>query len=275
MLTEEQRLNRLKGLGASDSSIIMGYSTFKTPYELYLEKTGIISIEDDEESEQQYWGNTLERVILGEFAKRNNVTLEFPDTIYHPKHPFMFANLDAYCPSLNAVVEAKNANAFMRQYWDDSHRDGMPMQYLIQVAKQVACADVEMGFCCVLLGGNEYKQFVYKRDLELERMIVAADTKFWDCVQLRIEPDLIAISDYKLRFPDSITKKIVAPESLLPTLEELADIRESIKKWEKRQDVLKMKVMEYMKDNESLVTETGSTICTWKTNKRGRTFLLK
>jgi len=39
MLTEEQRLRRREGLGASDTAIIMGYSAIN-PYQLYLEKKG-------------------------------------------------------------------------------------------------------------------------------------------------------------------------------------------------------------------------------------------
>ena len=47
MLTDEQRAKRHEGLGASDTPIIMGYSTYKTPYELYLEKTGTVTYDDE------------------------------------------------------------------------------------------------------------------------------------------------------------------------------------------------------------------------------------
>ena len=75
MLTEEQRARRCNGIGASDSAIIMGYSSYKTPYELYLEKTGAVE-PDEEMTEQQYWGNALEPVILKRFEQENNVTFE-------------------------------------------------------------------------------------------------------------------------------------------------------------------------------------------------------
>lgn len=275
MLTEKQRIERQSYLGASDSAIIMGFSTFKTPYELYLEKTGIVSIEEEEQSEQQYWGNTLERVILDEFCRRNKSTMEFPDTITHRKHSFIKANLDGFCPELNAIVEAKNANSFMRQYWDDSYQDGMPMQYLIQVAKQVACADVDIGYCAVLLGGNEYKQFIYHRDLELEDKIICADVAFWDCVQMRVEPELTQLSDFKLKYPESQGARITLPSSMMPIIEELLDIRKSIKRWDDRAEKLKMEIMKLMQDKDTLVDEKNTVLATWKKGKKSRSFLLK
>ena len=94
MLTEAQRLDRINGIGASESPIIMGYSSYKTPYELYLEKTGIVKTEEDDETELQYWGNKLEPLIIQRFEEENNLKVTFPDTIYHPKYPYIFANLD-------------------------------------------------------------------------------------------------------------------------------------------------------------------------------------
>lgn len=274
MITDEQRKARLNGLGASDSAIIMGFSTYKTPYELYLEKTGVVEA-SDEESEQQYWGNMLEQSILDHFARENKVTLEYPDTIYHPKYPFIFANLDAWCPELNAVVEAKNSNSFMAKTWDRVQEDGIPMQYLIQIAKQVAIADCEEGYCAVLIGGNEYRQYTYRRDMELEDMIVQADIAFWDCVQMRIEPELTQVSDYKIKYPESEAFKAVMPEFLLPVIEEMQEIRAQAKKWEKQMDKLKMEVMKFMRTANALVDEKGRTLATWNQTKRGRTFLLK
>ena len=105
MLTEEQRLRRREGIGASDSSIIMGYSTYKTPYQLYLEKTGLVS-DEDEQTEQQYWGNALEAAILRRFEEENRCSLTFSDTVYHPDFPYIFANLDGWIPATQSVVEA-------------------------------------------------------------------------------------------------------------------------------------------------------------------------
>jgi putative phage-type endonuclease len=273
MITDEQRANRLNGLGASDSAIHMGYSTYKTPYELYLEKTGLISIDDDEMTEQQYWGNALESAILDRFEYENDDTyVTYPETVYHKDYPFIFANLDAYDKAHNMVIEAKNSNSFMRAEWDD----GIPMQYMIQIAKQVAIMDAEGGYCAVLIGGCEYRQFIYERDRELEEMIIKADLNFWSCVQHRIEPELLTISDAMRKYVDAKKgKRIEAHPMLNDHLNILANTKLSLSQMTKQQDKAKLAVMTYMGDAESLVNESGKTICTWKQGKKSRTFLIK
>jgi hypothetical protein len=58
-------------------------------------------------------------------------------------------------------------------------------------------------------------------------------------------------------------------------IEEMQDIKSTMKKWEKQMDKLKMEIMKYMKDAHALVNESGKTLATWNQTKRGRTFLLK
>lgn len=118
MITQEQKEQRKLGLGGSDIPIILGLSSYKTPYQLYLEKKEI-SKNGDELSSVQYWGNQLESIIRDEFAKRNNVTIELPDTIIHPFHDFMRANIDGYIKEWDAVLEVKCAGQFMAYEWGE------------------------------------------------------------------------------------------------------------------------------------------------------------
>ncbi len=276
MLTDEQRLKRKDGLGASDSSIIMGYSSYKTPYQLYLEKIGTI-VGDDELTEQQYWGNALEPVIIKRFEEENGVKVSFPDTIYHPQYPFIFANLDGWIESENAVVEAKCANSFQRKEWDVNTSDGIPINYLIQIAKQVAVTDAVKGYCAVLIGGNEYMQFVYERDKALEDMIIKSDIEFWSCVQNKIEPEAINTNDCRLKYKDPVSEKMM--QSTFKTQNALSDLMElklGTKLMSQKEDKLKMQIMSHMGNSEYLIGQEGEILATWKANKKGtRVFNIK
>lgn len=276
MLTDEQKSNRKDGLGASDSAIIMGYSSYKTPYELYLEKTGIVS-SDDETNEQQYWGNEIEPLIIRRFALENNVQVTFPDTVYHPLHRFIFANLDGWIESERAVVEAKCANSFQRKEWDTQTSDGIPLSYLIQIAKQVAVTDATRGYCAVLFGGNEYMQFVYERDKALEELILKSDMDFWHCIENRIEPDPINTNDCRLKYRMPSPEKIA--QSTFKTQQSLANlinIKLDIKRISLDEERLKMQLMSHMADAEYLVNQEGELVATWKANKKGtRVFNIK
>jgi putative phage-type endonuclease len=276
MLTDEQRAKRHEGIGASDTPIIMGYSTYKTPYQLYLEKTG--AIESNEElTEQQYWGNALEPLIINRFAEENDVKVTFPDTVYHPNHPFIFANLDGWIESENAVIEAKSANSFQRKEWDMALTDGIPLVYLIQVAKQCLITDAARGYCAVLIGGMEYKQFIYERDAALEDLILKADIDFWHCVQNKIAPDPISTSDCRLKYPTPHPDKVSkATFSTGNALAGLMNVKASIKELTEKEDKFKMNIMSHMGNSEYLMGQEGEILATWKATKKGtRVFNIK
>jgi len=276
MLTDEQRARRCEGLGASDTAIIMGFSSYKTPYQLYLEKTGIIE-SSDEVTEQQYWGNALEPIIIKRFSEENDLAVIFPDTVYHPDYPFIFANLDGWIESENAIVEAKSANSFQRKEWDMALTDGIPTAYLIQIAKQCLITNASRGYCAVLIGGMEYKQFIYERDTTLEALILQADIDFWHCVENRIEPDPISTSDCRLKFPKPHPDKVV--ESNFRTagaLSGLTQVKLSLKDLAAREEEFKMAIMAHMGTAEYLVGQDGELLATWKASKKGhRVFNLK
>lgn len=276
MLTEEQRAKRHEGIGASDTPIIMGYSTYKTPYQLYLEKIGAIT-SDDEMTEQQYWGNALEPIIINRFAEENDVQVTFPDTVYHPDYPFIFANLDGWIESENAIIEAKSANSFQRKEWDMALTDGIPLVYLIQVAKQCLITNATRGYCAVLIGGMDYKQFIYERDAALEALILKADRDFWYCVQNRIEPEPISTSDCRLKFPTPSPDKVVnANFRTSNALAELMHVKTTIKELNEREDKYKMELMSHMGTAEYLMGQNGELVATWKATKKGtRVFNIK
>ena len=278
MITKDQKEARKKGVGASDSPIIMGFSHYKTPYVLYLEKLGLLREDDEIETEQQFWGNTLEPVIRQHFSTKNNVIVTMPDTMYHIDKPYMLANLDGFIPEWNAVVEVKNSSAFMRSDWGDQGTDFVPMLYLIQVAHQCIVTEADKGFIAVLIGGNEYRQFEYKRDSELESLIIDCVDRFWlKNVLQRKEPDSICIEDSRLKYKDAhINSKKCADEGIKEELEVLANTKEERKKLEKIEEMAKMSIMEYMQHSECLTDESGRPLVTLKPNARGnRVFLLK
>lgn len=61
---------RTMGIGGSDAGTIVGDNPWKSPYALWLEKTGQLVPEDISDKDPVYWGTTLEDVVAKEFTKR-------------------------------------------------------------------------------------------------------------------------------------------------------------------------------------------------------------
>lgn len=277
MITDIQREERKLGIGGSDMPIILGLSTYKTPYQLYLEKIGEID-SSFEETELQYWGHQLEPLIVQEFMKRNNVkVVESPDSYVHPFHEFLRGNLDGFIPEWNAVLEVKCSNQFMAKEWGDIGSDVIPMQYLVQVAHYCAVTNADCAYIAVLIGGHDYREFKYTRDKELEAIVIDAAKNFWECVQNRTPPEAVNQIDLKLMFPQHAPEKVVPiTPDIEKELTELANVKLTIKQASELEDKYKFTVMRFMKDAECLTDSTGRPIVSWKANKRGtRTFLMK
>lgn len=276
MITNQQREERKLGIGGSDMPIIMGLSSYKTPYQLYLEKIGETDT-SDEITAPQYWGNMLEGVVRDEFSKRNSVTVETPETIIHPFNDFLRANLDGFIPELNAVLEIKCASSFMSNQWGEDGSDNIPLPYLVQVAHYCAVTNASCAYIAVLIGGNDYREFKYTRDLDLENKIIEEATKFWKCVQDRNPPDPINQIDLKIMYPKHDPEKTKTVEDVISDqLTKLTETRFKIKALNDVEEKYKFNIMNFMQDAECLIDYQGKPIVSWKANKRGtRTFLMK
>lgn len=276
MITEQQRTARKLGIGGSDMPIILGLSTYKTPYQLYLEKVSE-TLEPENITEQQYWGNQLESIIRDEFSKRNGVEVTVPETIVHPNYSYLRGNVDGFVPSHNAILEVKCSNQFMANEWGEDGSDVIPMQYLVQVAFYCMIANADCAYIAVLIGGNQYRQFKYTRDMELEAALLHEATMFWDRIIKREPPEPTTQLDLRLMFPkhDPAKTKPIAPP-IAKQLETLTETRFKIKELSQMEERYKFNIMQFMEDAECLVNESGQPIVTWKANKRGsRTFLMK
>jgi putative phage-type endonuclease len=276
MITEKQREERKLGIGGSDMPIILGLSNYKTPYQLYLEKIGEVE-NDGEMTPYQYWGHQLEGIIRDEFSKRNNVVVETPDSCVHPFYDFLRGNLDGFIPSWNAILEVKCSAGFMAHEWGEDGSDIIPMQYLVQVAHYCAVVNAGCAYIAVLIGGNDYREFKYTRDLDLESKIIDAAKKFWECVQTRTPPEPINQVDLRLMYPkhDPEKTKTIEPD-VAEQLTTLTETRFKIKQLSEVEEKYKFNIMQFMQDAECLTDQSGKPIVSWKANKRGtRTFLMK
>ncbi|HEY4832220.1 MAG TPA: YqaJ viral recombinase family protein [Waddliaceae bacterium] len=276
MITDEQREQRKLGIGGSDMPIILGLSRYKTPYQLYLEKKGIIST-SDKMSPLQYWGNRLEPIIRDEFSDRNKVFIQTPDTIIHPFYDFMRANVDGYISEWDAVLEVKCSTQYMAHEWGESESDNIPMAYLVQVAHYCSVLNASCAYIAVLIGGYDYRQYKYIRDFQLEKIIIDSASDFWNAVQNDNVPLPSNQIDLKMMFPcHKKDKHISISDDILCHLNKINEVKVKIKELKALEEESRFNLMKHMKDAECLTDEEGNPLITWKTNKKGsRTFLLK
>ena len=122
---EDWLAHRRLGIGGSDASIVCGINKYKSPVELWLDKTGQLPYQ--EAGEAAYWGTQLESLVRSESSKRTGISVtETHELLQSEEHPFMLANLDGICevPDYGpCIFEAKTASAFKAAQWEDTIPD--------------------------------------------------------------------------------------------------------------------------------------------------------
>lgn len=129
--SEEWLAWRSGGIGSSDAAVIMGLSPYKTPYQLWEERTGRAQEEDI--GFAGFIGHRAEPYIRRLIEQGTGQIFE-PVTIVSKDFPFMLASLDGSTLTMDLILECK-LNAADRH---DLVRNGeIPEDHLAQVQHQL------------------------------------------------------------------------------------------------------------------------------------------
>jgi len=178
---------RRQGIGGSDVSAILGINPWKTAMDVWLEKTGEFSADDEPDNEKMYWGNMLEDIVAREFMAITGLKVRRRNAILkHKQYPFMIANVDRLVVGQSAGLECKTAG----QYLADDWAMGVPEYYLPQVQHYMTVTGYKAWYVAVLIGGQEFKYYRISRDNSFIRELIQAEIEFWRLVEAKIPPPI-------------------------------------------------------------------------------------
>jgi putative phage-type endonuclease len=172
-----------KGIGGSDISAVMDMNPWKSAYQLWAEKSGLIP-DDLEPSMPMKLGTAFEPAIRQLFAEENKewLTVHETGTWQSLTDPVMKANPDGIIEWANGklgVLEIK----FTRQYWDE-----LPEYYNLQVQHYLAVLGLDSGMV-VAVSGGDYKEFEVKKDNILIDALKTRLRGFCDLLEANTPPD--------------------------------------------------------------------------------------
>lgn len=274
-LTAERIEERKGGIGGSDIGAIMGLNKWKSPVDVWLEKTGRLIPPDLSDNQRVHFGNVLEDVIAAEYARRNDVKVQRRRQMFTGRFPWMLANIDRKVVGERKVLECKSADAWTRGNWGESGTDEVPESYLVQVAWYEAVLDYNVGDLAVLIGGNDYRDYEIVRDRELEEMMIESAARFWtDHVLADVPPEPTSNHDLETLYAVENGKAIVATKEIEDTLTILKAVKEQKKAIEKREESLSIKVKAFIGENsEVILGPDGKKLASWKASKKVSYFL--
>ena len=175
MSRQEWLKQRQSGIGGSDASAILGFNPWKSPFELYIDKTSDTVQEIDNEA--IHWGNVLEDVVAEEFTRRTGKRVRRRNQMFrHKEYDWMIANIDRDVVGERALLECKTTNAFNADAWEDE----IPWAYMCQLQHYMAVLDYEKAYIAVLIGGQKFLWKEEKRDDEFIELMIQHEKDFWE-----------------------------------------------------------------------------------------------
>ena len=181
---------RTEGVGGSDVAAIMGLSPWRTPLQVWLEKTGREQPQNISDKPYVAFGNIMEPVVGKWYADRYpTFTVRRVNAICQSiSRPWAQASLD-YEVRISGrwgVLEIKTART--AQDW----QDGVPAYYLTQVTHYLSVTGRPFAVVAVLFRDTcEFKDYYIKRDEEDVAAVDAAVDAFWrDYVVADVMPAL-------------------------------------------------------------------------------------
>lgn len=285
---------RRTGLGGSDIGAILGLSPYRTPVDVWAEKTGRSPGQD--ETLQMRFGTYAEEFVAREYcAKTGNDVQRFTSMLRHPSAPVL-GNVDRLVIPAGAKIashkqeirtdrglECKTANAFAAfnaDDWGDEGTDLIPASYLVQCATYMALTGCTFWDLAVLFGNQEVRVYNLKRDAELEGEIIARSTEWWDRhIVADVPPAPTCDSDIKRLYPSDNGTAVEANPKSLELIARAIELREQIAALEAELEGDKKagsigvigSLKAYMGEAQRLVLGADELI-TWKTAKPAQRF---
>ncbi len=276
MLTEVQKKARRQGIGGSDVGIITGHCSWKTRYELYIDKIG----EGKEQPDNDYMrqGREAEPEIAREYEiKTGSICIIDDQTYTHKSHSFMKGHVDRLIKNQNGLLECKwvgNYDSFGQ--WGEEGTDQIPRNYLLQVAHYAAVVDVEWVDIMTRFESEDklfgklktHKLYRYIRNYKLEEKMIKAERDFWvNHVQERVAPEPTTPPDIAHYYRKTNGKPIEADEAMELRMQSLHKLKKEVKEKNNEADELRLEINTYMGHHDELVDCKGKVLATWKKTK--------
>jgi putative phage-type endonuclease len=205
--------NRTKYIGASDAPAILGLDRFRTPYDVWLEKTGRIPQTDLTGNKAAEAGIILEPSVL-DFAEKHigkiKRKIEVPgEGLGYP----LVVHLDGITVDGGDPVEAKTSGLFspLAIEWGEDGTDEVPDYVAIQAQTQLIPTKSEINHIPAFLGGKGFVMYWIEKADELQQIINDRLGIFWNDHVLKDTPPLDSLPSLDLagkiyREPGSLTE---------------------------------------------------------------------
>jgi putative phage-type endonuclease len=211
MSTEKQikewHIWRNAGLGSSDAAVIMGHYDYKTPYQLWEEKTGKKPDKNNGNFATNK-GNELEPIARAKYELKTGLSMPAGQYQHH-EFEFLRATMDGYDVSLKRGIEIKyvGKDVFQSEEIPGKHIAQVQHQFIVTGAKQIDYVKISAEKEIKIIPCYPNQSYIMDY---LKRAII-----FWTLVQSDSPPELVDKDIRKIKGHDDIAKKYIEAKNIL------------------------------------------------------------
>lgn len=273
--------DRAKFLGGSDIAAVLGISPWRTPLDLWKDKT-TPRVEGPAKkvlSRGVRWESVVAEMLVESLRDQGReVEIVASNLRYRdPEHPFMAAEIDFELRLDGAAeitnCELKTVHPFKMREWGDSGSDDLPVHYTAQVMHGLGVTRRSSGMLAALFGADELRTYPVAADAETIAGMRAQAVRFWhDHVLAGLPPDPKTMADLAHLFAkEAEGPPLLADEDLAAKVLRMRALQAEIKARESEADALEFEVKRAMRTCSELVMPNGKTAAEWK--ERSGSFL--
>lgn len=218
-ITDHQRELRRKHIGSSDTPAILGLSPYKTAWDIWADKTGMLEDREQTTSEAADIGNMIEGVLLDWASDRTGLPIVKNQYRVHADG-ILSASHDALAhPAERTGYEAKTAGIVRgwvpREEWGAEGTDEVPDRVMVQCMHQMIVSGLDLVWVPALLAGRGRVLYRVDRNQELCDLIMERCIEFWGMVQSGTPPSSTATLDVAKHIRRVDGKRVTIPATVV------------------------------------------------------------
>lgn len=251
-------------IGGSDAPVILGVSGYKSPYELWQEKVGLVEPDDLSDNDRVHFGNVLEDIVAREFSERRGFKVRrVNDRINSKQHPFLVAQIDRRIVG-GGILECKTTDAAMKDAWGEEMTDQIPIPYWTQVQHQMMVTGEQFAYVAVLIGGNTFRTYLVKRDEEFIENMVLAERSFYRNMEEKTPPAPLSYKEAAQMWKKAPALPVFGDERFILLAREYTRLNGLKGEIETQIDAIKLEFTKEMENRGDTLIVDGKTVATWK-----------
>jgi len=176
--------NRRSHIGGSDISIINGTNPWKSPYTLWLEKTGKKG--PDKTTPAMQRGIDMEPVALAKYIELHGIPL-IPRVMYSKEWEVAMASLDGITENAGVICEIKCPTSF--RLYENALELKIPDYYHDQMQWQLWVTKADRCDYFVYVDDSEHTMIPVYPDVKYQLSMVKKAKEFWEYVVKDTPPD--------------------------------------------------------------------------------------